>query len=48
MMAVSGRGDRNRYFEATDADALAAFERVLEQVEKWRAGQSDSLRKRSM
>jgi hypothetical protein len=37
LMAVSERPSHNRYFEATDADALRAMQRVLANVERWRA-----------
>jgi hypothetical protein len=37
-MAVGGDPDYTRYFEATDATALGAIGRVLEDVEIWRAG----------
>jgi hypothetical protein len=36
-MAVGGNPDYSRYFEATDADALAAMDKVLREVEDWRA-----------
>jgi hypothetical protein len=38
MMAVPGRANHNRYFEATDPEALRSMERVLRQVERWHAG----------
>jgi hypothetical protein len=37
-MAVGGDPNNTRPFEATDADALRAMSRVVEQVEAWRAG----------
>ena len=42
MVAVAGRTSHNRYFQATDADSLCAFERVVEQVEQWRNAQRGS------
>lgn len=36
LMAVPERPTHNRYFEATDAEALRAMQRVLAQVERWR------------
>lgn len=36
LMAVPDRPAHNRYFEATDAEALRAMQRVLAQVERWR------------
>ena len=42
MVAVAGRTSHNRYFQATDADSLCAFERVVEQVEQWRSAQRGS------
>jgi hypothetical protein len=38
MMAVPGRANHNRYFEATDPEALGCMERVLAQIERWHAG----------
>ena len=38
MMAVGGNSNYNRYFEASDRDALQAMERVLAEVELWRSG----------
>lgn len=37
-MAIAGNAQLNRHFEATDPDPLRAMERVLLQVEAWRAG----------
>ncbi|MBI3467016.1 MAG: hypothetical protein HY000_28715 [Planctomycetes bacterium] len=37
-MAIAGNDQLNRHFEATDPDPLRAMERVLTQVEAWRAG----------
>ncbi|MGE0607895.1 MAG: hypothetical protein AB7O62_12445 [Pirellulales bacterium] len=42
MMAVSAQSNHNRYFEATDRQPLRAVERVVEQVERWRAGQAST------
>lgn len=36
-MAVGGNPNCTRYFEATDADALTAMVRVLQEVEVWRS-----------
>ena len=41
MMSLSSRSNHNRYFEATDRDAMRSVERVIEQVERWRAGQTE-------
>ena len=38
-MAVGGNPDYAYYFEAVDIDRLRAMDRVLQQVEAWRAGQ---------
>lgn len=38
-MAVGGNPNCTRYFEATDADALTAMVRVLQEVEVWRSAQ---------
>lgn len=37
-MTLAGNSRHNRHFEATEADPLLAMQRVLEQVEAWRAG----------
>jgi len=37
-MAVRENSHYSRNFEATDADPMAAMRKVLEQVERWRAG----------
>ncbi len=37
-MAVGGTSTYNRYFEATDADALQAMAKVLAEVETWKSG----------
>jgi hypothetical protein len=37
-MAVGGNSTYNRYFEATDADALQAMAKVLAEVEAWKSG----------
>jgi len=39
-MAISATERYNRFFAATDADALTAFEKVLHDVEQWRANQT--------
>lgn len=39
MVAVGARSTHNRYFEASDIVPLKAAERVVAQVERWRAGQ---------
>ncbi len=39
-MAVGGNPNCTRYFEATDADALTAMVRVLQEVEVWRSAGS--------
>jgi len=38
-MAISATESHNRFFEATDADALTALRTVLDEVEQWRANQ---------
>lgn len=38
-MAVGGNPNCTRYFEATDADALTAMVRVLQEVEVWRSAE---------
>ena len=38
-VAIGEKTDANRHFEAVDADAIAAIERVLTQVEAWQAAQ---------
>lgn len=37
-MAIGGNSNYNRYFEATDADAIQVMSKVLNEVEAWRAG----------
>lgn len=37
-MAIGGNPNCTRYFEATDADALAAMGKVLDEVEAWQRG----------
>lgn len=39
LVAISDTERYNRFFEATDPDAQRAFEKVLEEVEAWRANQ---------
>ena len=38
-VAIGEETDTNRHFEAVDADAIVAIERVLMQVEAWQAAQ---------
>jgi hypothetical protein len=38
-MAIGGNANYTRYFEATDSDPVRVMNRVLQQVEAWRAGQ---------
>jgi len=37
-MAIGGNSNYNRYFEATDPDAIRVMSKVLNEVEAWRAG----------
>lgn len=39
-MALSDNPRYNRHFEATDAEAMVAMQRVLDQVEAWRSGRA--------
>jgi hypothetical protein len=36
-MAIGGNSNYNRYFEATDPDAIRVMSKVLGEVEAWRA-----------